>query len=110
MAHPGQHVFQPGSSNTPPQPAPAVNPPIGQLSPSAAAAQTIAHAPLAPGVTQVRSFHCRLAGESLQFLDDSINNFLREHPDRTPRFVTANVGEWSHKTGKEQNLIVQVWL
>lgn len=61
------------------------------------------------GATHVRSFHCRLAAEAVEYLDKQINEWLDQHPDYEVKFVTTNVGEWTGKL-KEPNLIVQVWV
>jgi hypothetical protein len=62
------------------------------------------------GATHVRSFHCRLATEGLEYLDKQINEWLDSHPDYEVKNVTISVGEWAGKLGKEPNLIVQVWV
>lgn len=61
------------------------------------------------GAIHVKSFHCKLMGESLEFLDKQINEWLDAHPQYEVKFVTSAVGEWSGKI-KEHNLIVQVWV
>jgi hypothetical protein len=61
------------------------------------------------GATHCKSFHCKLTGESLEFLDKQINDWLDAHPQVEVKFVTSTVGEWSGKL-KEPNLIIQLWL
>lgn len=61
------------------------------------------------GATHVRSFHCRLTSEALEYLDTQVNQWLDQHPDYEVKFVTTNVGEWSGKL-KEPNLVVQIWV
>ena len=61
------------------------------------------------GACHVKSFHCKLTGESLEFLDKQINEWLDAHPEYEVKFVTSTVGDWSGKL-KEPNLILQVWL
>jgi hypothetical protein len=61
------------------------------------------------GATHVKSFHAKLTGESLEFLDKQINEWLDAHPDHEVKFSTATVGEWTGKL-REPNLIVQVWV
>ena len=61
------------------------------------------------GAVHVRSFHCKLTGDSLEFLDDQINQWLDEHPNYEVKQVTTTVGEWSGKL-KEPALIVNVWV
>jgi hypothetical protein len=61
------------------------------------------------GAIHVRSFHCKLNTESLEFLDQQINEWLDAHPQYEVKFVTTGVGEWVGKT-REPNLVVQVWV
>lgn len=61
------------------------------------------------GAIHVKSFHCKLVGESLEFLDQQINEWLDAHPQYEVKFVTSSIGEWTGKM-KEPNLIVQVWV
>ena len=55
------------------------------------------------------SFHCRLTGDSLEFLDRQINEWLDNHPEYEVKMVTSSMGTWSGKL-KEPNLIVNVWV
>ena len=57
----------------------------------------------------MRSFHCKMNTESLEYLDQQINEWLDEHPQYEVKFVQTSVGEWTGKT-KEPNLVVQVWV
>jgi len=61
------------------------------------------------GAIHVKSFHCKLANESLEFLDQQVNEWLDAHPQYEVKFVTTAVGEWIGKM-KEPNLVVQVWV
>lgn len=61
------------------------------------------------GAIHVKSFHCKLTGDSLEFLDQQINEWLDAHPQYEVKFVTSAVGEWTGKL-KEPNLIVMVWV
>lgn len=61
------------------------------------------------GAIHVKSFHCKLTGDSLDFLDEQINEWLDAHPQYEVKFVTTSVGEWTGKA-KEPNLIVNVWV
>jgi hypothetical protein len=62
------------------------------------------------GAIHVKTFHGKLNNESLDFLDQQINEWLDAHPQYEVKLVTSNVGDWTGKTGKEPNLIVQVWV
>ena len=61
------------------------------------------------GAIHVKSFHCRLTGDSLEFLDRQINEWLDAHPQYEVKLVTSSMGTWSGKL-KEPNLIVNVWV
>ncbi len=61
------------------------------------------------GAIHVKSFHCKLTGESLEFLDKQVNEWLDAHPQYEVKMVTSTVGEWMGKL-KEPNLIIQVWV
>ena len=61
------------------------------------------------GAIHVRSIHRKLNTESLEYLDQQINEWLDDHPQYEVKFVQAAVGEWTGKT-REPNLVVQVWV
>lgn len=61
------------------------------------------------GATHVRSFHCKLNAESLEYMDQQINQWLDDHPDYEVKMVTSTVGEWTGKI-KEPALVVNVWV
>jgi hypothetical protein len=61
------------------------------------------------GAIHVKSFHCKLTGDSLEYLDSQINEWLDEHPEYEVKMVTTSVGEWTGKL-KEPALIVNVWV
>lgn len=62
------------------------------------------------GAIHVRTFHCKLTDEGLEYLDRHVNEWLDEHPQYEVKFVTANIGEWTGKLGKEPHMVVQVWV
>ena len=61
------------------------------------------------GAIHVKSFHCKLTGDSLEFLDRQINEWLDAHPQYEVKFVTSSIGTWTGKH-KEPNMIVNVWV
>ncbi|MBZ0173393.1 MAG: hypothetical protein K8E66_13500 [Phycisphaerales bacterium] len=61
------------------------------------------------GAIHVKSFHCKLTGDSLEFLDSQVNEWLDEHPEYEVKMVTTSIGEWTGKL-KEPALIVNVWV
>jgi hypothetical protein len=61
------------------------------------------------GAIHVKSFHCKLTGDSLEFLDMQINEWLDSHPEYEVKMVTTSVGEWTAKS-REPALIVNVWV
>lgn len=61
------------------------------------------------GAIHVKSFHAKLTGDSLAFLDQQINEWLDAHPQYEVKLVTTTIGEWSGKL-KEPNLVINVWV
>lgn len=61
------------------------------------------------GAIHVKSFHAKLTGDSLEFLDQQINEWLDAHPQYEVKNVTSSIGTWTGKS-KEPNLIVNVWV
>lgn len=61
------------------------------------------------GAIHVKSFHCKLTGDSLDFIDQQINEWLDAHPQYEVKLVTTSIGIWTGKL-KEPNLIVNVWV
>ena len=61
------------------------------------------------GAIHVKSFHCKLTGDSLEFLDQQINEWLDAHPQYEVKTVTTSIGTWTGKL-KEPNLIINVWV
>lgn len=61
------------------------------------------------GAIHVKSFHCKLTGDSLEFLDSQVNEWLDEHPEYEVKMVTTSIGEWTGKL-KEPALIINVWV
>ncbi len=61
------------------------------------------------GAIHCKSFHCKLTGDSLEFLDQQINEWLDQHPQYEVKLVTTSIGTWTGKV-KEPNLIVNVWV
>ncbi len=61
------------------------------------------------GAIHVKSFHCKLTGDSLEFLDQQVNEWLDAHPQYEVKHVTSSIGTWTGKN-KEPNLILNVWV
>lgn len=61
------------------------------------------------GATHVKTFHAKLRLDSLEYLDQQINEWLDNHPEIEVKFVTSNVGELRGKT-IEPALFVNVWV
>ena len=62
------------------------------------------------GAIHVKSFHCKFSEESLNHVDQQINEWLDEHPQYEVKLVTSSHGEWKGKMGAEPCMIVQVWV
>jgi hypothetical protein len=61
------------------------------------------------GATHVKSFHCKLNAESVEYMDQQINQWLDEHPDYEVKFISSAIGEWTGKI-KEPAMVVNVWV
>lgn len=62
------------------------------------------------GAIHCKSFHCKLSDDALGFLDQQVNEWLDAHPQYEVKFVTTSVGDFSGKLGKEQHLMMQLWV
>ena len=60
------------------------------------------------GAVRMRTFHCRLSEQGVEYLDQIINDWLEAHPDIEVKFVTSTIGMWDGKL-KEPTLILNVW-
>ena len=60
------------------------------------------------GAVRMRTFHCRLSEQGVEYLDQLINDWLEQHPDIEVKFVTSTIGMWDGKL-KEPTLILNVW-
>lgn len=61
------------------------------------------------GAIHVRTFHSKLNNDSLAYMDQTINEWLDQHPEYEVKFVTVAVGEFTGKI-REPALICQVWV
>lgn len=62
------------------------------------------------GATHVRTFQGKITAAGMEFLDRHVNEWLDAHPDASVKFATTQIGEVATATGKEQVLIVQIWV
>lgn len=60
------------------------------------------------GANRMRTFHCRLSEQGVEYLDQSINSWLDQHPEVEIKFSSSVVGMWDGKL-KEPALIITVW-
>jgi hypothetical protein len=60
------------------------------------------------GAVRMRTFHCRLSEQGVEYLDQIMNDWLEHHPDIEVKFVTSTIGMWDGKL-KEPTLILNVW-
>ncbi len=61
------------------------------------------------GAIHVKTFHAKLTEDSLTFLDQSVNEWLDNHPQYEVKFVSTTIGEFTGKI-KEPHLICMVWV
>ena len=64
--------------------------------------------PQLTGAVRMKSFHGRLSDNGLEYLDNSVNEWLDAHPEVEVKFVTSTVGLYDGKI-KELALILNVW-
>lgn len=60
------------------------------------------------GAVRMRTFHCRLSEQGVEYLDQAINGWLDQHPEIEVKFTTSVIGMWDGKL-KEPALIINVW-
>jgi hypothetical protein len=60
------------------------------------------------GAVRMRTFHCRLSEQGVEYLDQTINDWLEAHPDIEVKFTASTIGMWDGKL-KEPTLIINVW-
>lgn len=67
--------------------------------------------PLQPGITaatRCRTFHCKLTDGAVDFLNNSINEWLDGHDEITVKFATSTIGQFEGKH-TEPNLIITMF-
>ena len=60
------------------------------------------------GAVRLRTFHCRLSEQGVEYLDQLVNDWLESHPDVEIKFTNSTIGLWDGKL-KEPTLILNVW-
>jgi hypothetical protein len=60
------------------------------------------------GAVRMRTFHCRLSEQGVEYLDQVVNDWLESHPDIEVKFTNSTIGLWDGKL-KEPTLILNVW-
>ncbi len=61
------------------------------------------------GAIHVKTFHAKLTGDALEYMDQCINEWLDAHPQYEVKFTSSTVGTVTSKI-KEPNIICQVWV
>ena len=61
------------------------------------------------GAIHVQTFFSKLTQDSVTYMDQSINEWLDEHPDYEVKLISTTIGTFTGKT-KEPHLICQVWV
>ena len=61
------------------------------------------------GAIHVKTFHAKLTVDALEYMDQTINEWLDAHPQYEVKFTTSTVGVVTGKL-KEPNIICQVWV
>ena len=60
------------------------------------------------GASRVRTFHARLSGSAMDFLDEQINDWLEGNPEISIKFASSTVGVVEGKRA-DPHLIITVW-
>ena len=60
------------------------------------------------GAVRLRTFHCRLSEQGVDYLDQLVNDWLEAHPEVEVKFTNSTIGLWDGKL-KEPTLILNVW-
>ncbi|MHC4948640.1 MAG: hypothetical protein ACYTG1_10305 [Planctomycetota bacterium] len=61
------------------------------------------------GAIHVKTFHCKLTDDALNYMDHTVNEWLDNHPQYEVKFVNSSIGILTGKL-KEPHLICQVWV
>ena len=62
------------------------------------------------GAIHVQTFFAKLTEDSVKYMDQSINEWLDEHPQYEVKFVNSSIGTMRGKTGPQDVMICQVWV
>ena len=61
------------------------------------------------GATRCRLFHAKLTDGALNFMGDTINDWLDAHPDIVIKHVTSTIGVFEGKVHAEPNMILTLF-
>ena len=62
------------------------------------------------GAIHVQTFFSKLTQDSVTYMDQSINEWLDEHPEYEVKFVNTSIGTMRGKQGPQEVIICQVWV
>jgi len=62
------------------------------------------------GAIHVRTFFAKLSEDSMAYMDQTVNEWLDEHPQYEVKFVNTSIGTMRGKVGPQEVLISQVWV
>ena len=62
------------------------------------------------GAIHVQTFFSKLTQDSVTYMDQSINEWLDEHPEYEVKFVDSSIGTMRGKLGPQEVIICQVWV
>ncbi|MEE3001167.1 MAG: hypothetical protein VX908_00570 [Planctomycetota bacterium] len=62
------------------------------------------------GAIHVQTFFSKLTQDSVTYMDQSINEWLDEHPEYEVKFVNSSIGTMRGKMGPQEVIICQVWV
>ena len=62
------------------------------------------------GAIHVQTFFAKLTEDSVKYMDQSINEWLDQHPQYEVKFVNSSIGTMRGKGGQQDVMICQVWV
>ena len=62
------------------------------------------------GAIHVQTFFAKLTDDSVKYMDQSINEWLDQHPQYEVKFVNSSIGTMRGKGGHQDVMICQVWV
>lgn len=62
------------------------------------------------GAIHVQTFFSKITSDAVAYMDQSINEWMDEHPEYEVKFVNSTIGTMRGKQGPQEVIICQVWV